>query len=529
MEKHKTLKISFLKFFIYIIIILLFACSSENNKYKNNIELSKGDSLKIEKLLNDLTSNYSNNNDSLIRVSDEIILDYPSNTYLKIRIAHTHFYQGNSFLAGYYFQKAANSYFVDSLQIEYAEQLMNVGVCKELTGEYPQAIELYFEALKIFEKEKEELKSSKVYNNIGIVYQQIGEKNKALAYYKKSLKISEKLGRDDISAIRYNNIATIYEEFENELDSALFYYQKSCEIWKKDSTNKNLPIVLNNLGYIYLLKNNQEKADFLFNQANDFCMKNDIKIVELYKNQAILLLHEGQFALAKDKIIESVELARQKSNKEVELESLKILSEIYEKMNDFKNANKILKEHYKLQKEISGLEQKKQINNLSIQYQVKEKEQKIKILKLENDIQNAKLWRLWFVLSIFVILFIALYILYRLKQKNNHLVITRMKNDIALYLHQIEEFKTQKNNEKEQEQEQEKEQEKENWTEKIKKLGLSEREGEVLILISQGYKNQEIADKIFVSINTVKTHIKNIYLKLDVRNRIEATQKALII
>ncbi len=93
-----------------------------------------------------------------------------------------------------------------------------------------------------------------------------------------------------------------------------------------------------------------------------------------------------------------------------------------------------------------------------------------------------------------------------------------MKKDIALYLNQIEEFKTQSNHKKEQEQE--------DWKEKIKKLGLSGREGDVLILISQGYKNKEIAEKIFVSINTVKTHIKNIYLKLDVRNRIEATQKA---
>ncbi len=60
---------------------------------------------------------------------------------------------------------------------------------------------------------------------------------------------------------------------------------------------------------------------------------------------------------------------------------------------------------------------------------------------------------------------------------------------------------------------------------KIKKYGLSSREAEVLNYISQGMKNQEIADKMFVSLSTVKTHTMSIFDKLDVRNRIEAARK----
>jgi len=44
----------------------------------------------------------------------------------------------------------------------------------------------------------------------------------------------------------------------------------------------------------------------------------------------------------------------------------------------------------------------------------------------------------------------------------------------------------------------------------------------VLKFIAKGYKNSEIAEKLFVSQNTIKTHIKNIYTKLNVRNRVEA-------
>jgi LuxR family maltose regulon positive regulatory protein len=55
---------------------------------------------------------------------------------------------------------------------------------------------------------------------------------------------------------------------------------------------------------------------------------------------------------------------------------------------------------------------------------------------------------------------------------------------------------------------------------------LSPRELETLQLISVDLTNQEIADKLFISLNTVKTHIKNIYLKLDVDSRTKASSKA---
>ena len=60
----------------------------------------------------------------------------------------------------------------------------------------------------------------------------------------------------------------------------------------------------------------------------------------------------------------------------------------------------------------------------------------------------------------------------------------------------------------------------------FEKSGISRRELEVLELIALGLSNQEIADKLFVSINTVKTHSSNLFVKLDVKRRTEAIQKA---
>ena len=57
---------------------------------------------------------------------------------------------------------------------------------------------------------------------------------------------------------------------------------------------------------------------------------------------------------------------------------------------------------------------------------------------------------------------------------------------------------------------------------------LSERELGALQLLSEGKTNQEIAGEMFVSVNTIKSHLKNIFGKLGVNNRREAVAQARI-
>jgi len=61
---------------------------------------------------------------------------------------------------------------------------------------------------------------------------------------------------------------------------------------------------------------------------------------------------------------------------------------------------------------------------------------------------------------------------------------------------------------------------------KIEKLDITSREYEVLLEIAEGLSNKEIADKLFLSESTIKTHVSNILLKLNAKRRTQAIQIA---
>ncbi len=61
---------------------------------------------------------------------------------------------------------------------------------------------------------------------------------------------------------------------------------------------------------------------------------------------------------------------------------------------------------------------------------------------------------------------------------------------------------------------------------RLNQLGISNREYEVLEAIARGHSNQEIADRLYISVSTVKTHASNLFQKMNVSRRSQAINKA---
>ena len=62
--------------------------------------------------------------------------------------------------------------------------------------------------------------------------------------------------------------------------------------------------------------------------------------------------------------------------------------------------------------------------------------------------------------------------------------------------------------------------------EQIKRVGLTQREHDVLVKMADGLSNLEIAQQLFLSESTVKTHVSNILFKLEAKRRTQAIQSA---
>lgn len=60
----------------------------------------------------------------------------------------------------------------------------------------------------------------------------------------------------------------------------------------------------------------------------------------------------------------------------------------------------------------------------------------------------------------------------------------------------------------------------------LKRLNLTKREYEILKLIVRGNSNADIADQLFLSLSTIKTHVSNLYAKMNVKNRFQAITMA---
>lgn len=65
--------------------------------------------------------------------------------------------------------------------------------------------------------------------------------------------------------------------------------------------------------------------------------------------------------------------------------------------------------------------------------------------------------------------------------------------------------------------------------EALKALGITPREHEILVLIAEGLSNREIADRLHVSENTVKTHSSRLFDKMGVNRRTQAVQKGRVL
>jgi serine phosphatase RsbU (regulator of sigma subunit)/Tfp pilus assembly protein PilF len=169
-----------------------------------------------------------------------------------------------------------------------AKTYNNIGALFWNKGDNEKAVEYYLKALDIYLQGDDKIGISNSYNNIGVVYAETLDYEAALDYYLKSLQLIEKLNNRNDLANTLNNISNVYWN-SDKIEEALQYQKKALEIREEEGDKQGVAMSLVNLGGIYLDKKDFAKAIEYFKKCIDYCLKTGNPV--LIKESEKLLYH----------------------------------------------------------------------------------------------------------------------------------------------------------------------------------------------------------------------------------------------
>ncbi len=430
-----------------------------------------------------------------------------------------------------------------------------LGTAYAITGDIDSALMYYYRDVELCKITKDTAEIIEVYQNIGLTYVYAGDYQKAVENGLISLKYCEKtnyikgifelsnciasyyIDMDNIEmALHYckkaeqyidsihdpYSQASFYHIYANALTvngndkKARLYYLKNLAISKKADYKRGMAAAYYGLADIELTSENYKKAEEYANLSIEFeCKVNHISGV------ALSLVQVAHINYLQKKYDEAMAHLKKAEKLAAENDQIDVLPEVYysyyrayKLWGKLKPALQYCEKYYTLNDSLTGIEVKEKIADLEIKYQTEKKQHEIKLLKEENNTKKQKIkTRNLFIISLvlLVITIISISFFFRIRAMQK---LSQMETDIQKYILKINDLNSNNNTEPEI-----------NSKEFLKKHDITERETEVLYFISEGMTNADIAEKIFVSTNTIKYHIKNIYLKLDVKNRVEVLNK----
>ncbi|NOQ71947.1 MAG: tetratricopeptide repeat protein [Crocinitomix sp.] len=460
------------------------------------------------------------------------------------RIGLVHDYAGNFDLAEKNYKRAYDIQLTFEGEDATDGLLNNLASVYYYTGRYEESMDFYLKSLTIRESKRDpsipkSLKNiAQSYNNIALLLKRQKNYSGAISYYQKSLTIKKEL--EDIGSliVTHSNLGALYMEqdslvkAEKEFEQALFLTDSIGDFVSK-------AMILNNIGLLKNKSPNSSAAEqfflesmSLYQQIGDFYGKATAQF-----NLANLYLDQGDYGQAEQAALEVLKISDEIKVPEVNMSALHLLSQINSKTNP-KKSLAYLSAYITLKDSINDVAIANKINQQAVMYETEKKENAIALLKKDQQISEAENKQKDLVISknqnyqLFLIIGIGLvaitglfFVLYYRSRKE-----AAEQRAEKLHVQHQRELDNLRNSLLRPEN---------NETSERIELGisqdqlnlyllnpLSDREIEVLYLIAEGKKNKDIADQLFISVNTVKTHVLHIYEKLDVKNRTEAAAKA---
>lgn len=383
-----------------------------------------------------------------------------------------------------------------------------------------QSFKYYFEAYGLAEKINNKKSIAIALNGIGDIFVNIHEPLKSIHYFKRSLKIAKE--SNDKKGVEYGH-ANIGKSFIylKEYDSAYFYINKAIELSANNKRIDTKAIKQNLLGFLFQKKKDYKTSNKYYNQAKPVLEKaGNIRylsntLINLGLNKILLKEEDEGLSL----IQLGIKKAKEIKSRENILLGYNALSSYYTKKNQYKKSLETYKKANAIKDSILNEASQKSIISSQVAYESYEKDKTIKRLAVEKAKSEKKaasnFKKLLYGGAVSIAFIVGLSLLFLQYRKKTVFKLQKIKEELQDYVLQINELKNSNVPKKN----------KTSIDDRIATFDLSDREEEVLKLIMEGVSNNEISEALYISPNTVKTHIKNIYSKLEVNNRIQVVKK----
>jgi DNA-binding CsgD family transcriptional regulator len=522
----------------YLIIICLFVClffpvnAFSNSKPDSLLIVAEGVNNSIKNRLSayaDLVFYYESRNPEMALQLGEkgLALQVPDSlssavALLYVNIAFVHYSAQEYNKAIPVFQEAAK-YFIKAGKLkEEGIQYNNIGIMYRKLGDYSESINYQLKSLEKFDEVGFLSGEINVYINIGNIYLFQKHPELSLTYYDKAYKLSLTQTDSVLIADAVNSLANGYDH-SGKKDTALHYYLIAIKEYGKYHKWVKKAKSEHNVALIYILKHDYRNAEkMLMNSMEVFKQMPSVMDIEKATVQMSLARVYGNTnrqVLAIKNFNQALVVFRKRGAKTEEEQVLRFLSKLLAEQGKFKDAYSFQSDYIRVKDTIQNQKIASEVLELTEKYEAEKKQKEI--LELQNKNEKAKREE-WFVISLsiavisFLIIVFILYYQYRRKETEkmkSHL--KQSARELDLLRHKIAsgttqyllpcEYSISRDD-----------------VNTYLKEALSERELDVFMLLLKGITNRDIAEKLFVSVNTVKFHLQNIYVKLDVDNRTDA-------
>ncbi|MEO9872792.1 tetratricopeptide repeat protein [Ekhidna sp.] len=390
-------------------------------------------------------------------------------------------------------------------------------------GDLQRGMQLLEEAYAIDKQRKDTAAIGFDLNALGYAALELNNVDQSIKYFKESIALLQKsTGNYNSLGTRYNNLSKAFLR-KQAWDSALYYNRKSIQIHEELNDEINLAerwvnraVILNkmNLPAEAINWGTKAKEKVASLEKSDLILKANHTLIESYEKQgklnAALTLAENNLKLAGQVRSLGQSLIAQKKYASL-LAKVGRSNQAYEALN-FANV---------LADSINTIDAQRATSELAVKYEVDKIENENEILKLQNDVASAQLAKeqttnFWLTLLVIITVLAGVVISYVFisRSKIKEQLMQSEISELRLQIKQLIDYKPEESSISLEQ------------INKALKEPLSEREFEVLQMAMTDNNNSQIAEKIYVSTNTVKFHLKNIYQKLGVSNRKEALKFA---